>query len=151
MAKITIVRNTAHPRGARLLCTRMHARWKVQCTKTRDHAGKCAWTEPPKKELPARKRTRISNVTKLDCLQMIEDPRYRQQLLKDLRARTLRPAVECMLWYYAKGKPKELIEHSGKLTLEKELAELSDAELAARATEIAGMIDVTPAVKKIVH
>ncbi len=33
------------------------------------------------------------------------------------RARTLPPAVETMLWHYAKGKPKEQVEHSGRFEL----------------------------------
>lgn len=71
---------------------------------------------------------------------MIEDPLYRKQLLRDLRARRLRPAVECMLWYYAKGKPKEMVEHSGTLSLQEELSSLSAEQLRARALEVARMI-----------
>ena len=71
---------------------------------------------------------------------MIEDPVYRKRLLADLRERKLRPAVECMLWYYAKGKPKEMVEHSGTLTLQQELSALSNEELQARALEVAAML-----------
>ena len=78
---------------------------------------------------------------------MIEDPIYRRQLLKDLRARKLRPAVECMLWYYAKGKPKEMVEHSGTLTLQQELSALTPEELAQRALDVAQMLKAsTPTV-----
>jgi hypothetical protein len=38
---------------------------------------------------------------------LVDDPAYREKLLKDLRQRKLAPAVECMLWSYAKGKPVE--------------------------------------------
>jgi len=44
-----------------------------------------------------------------------------------------------MLWYYAKGKPKETVEHGGQLSVltEADLARMSDAELAAKALELA--------------
>jgi hypothetical protein len=71
---------------------------------------------------------------------MIEDPIYRVRLLQDLRNRDIRPAVECMLWYYAKGKPKEMVEHSGTLSLQQELASLTPEQLAARALDIAKML-----------
>jgi len=71
---------------------------------------------------------------------MIEDPVYRKRLLADLRERKLRPAVECMLWYYAKGKPKEMVEHSGTLSLQQELSALSNEELQERALQVAAML-----------
>jgi len=40
---------------------------------------------------------------------LVDDPTYRARLLDDLRKRKLAPAVETMLWYYAKGKPKETV------------------------------------------
>lgn len=86
---------------------------------------------------------RVSTIAKLDCLAMVEDPAYRKKLLADLRARRLRPAVECMLWYYAKGKPKEMVEHSGTLSLQQELSGLTDEELRQRALDVAKML--TPA------
>ncbi len=48
---------------------------------------------------------------KLACSEIIDDPAYRFKLLSRARAGKLAPAVECMLWHYAKGKPKETIEH----------------------------------------
>ena len=74
---------------------------------------------------------------------MIEDPAYRRRLLRDLRLRKLRPAVECMLWYYAKGKPKEMVEHSGTLTLQQELSALTQEELKQRALDVAKMLTST--------
>ena len=44
---------------------------------------------------------------KAACTALVDDPVYRQRLATRLRAGKLSPAVECMLWYYAKGKPKE--------------------------------------------
>lgn len=43
--------------------------------------------------------------------QLVDDPAYRARLLADLRERKVAPAIEAMLWYYAKGKPKEIVEH----------------------------------------
>lgn len=83
----------------------------------------------------------------MTALEMIEDPAYRKRLLRDLRSRKLRPAVECMLWYYAKGKPKEMVEHSGTLSLQQELSALTPEELRARALAVAKMIGASP-VKK---
>lgn len=44
---------------------------------------------------------------KAACAELIDDPEYRRSLGKRLRAGKLSPAVECLLWFYAKGKPKE--------------------------------------------
>ena len=44
---------------------------------------------------------------KLASAAIVNDPVYRQKLLKAARARKLTPAIECMLWHYAYGKPKE--------------------------------------------
>jgi hypothetical protein len=42
--------------------------------------------------------------------QLVDDPQYRAKLLEDFRLRAVPPAIEQMLWYYAKGKPKETHE-----------------------------------------
>ena len=44
---------------------------------------------------------------KAACAALVDDLLYRQRLATRLRAGKLSPAVECMLWYCAKGKPKE--------------------------------------------
>lgn len=44
---------------------------------------------------------------------LVDDPAYRQKLADDLRERKVAPAIEAMLWYYAKGKPPEHVEHTG--------------------------------------
>ncbi len=51
------------------------------------------------------------------CVAIVDDPQYRTKLLARARAGTLPPAVECMLWHYAKGKPKDQVEHSGGVVL----------------------------------
>ena len=54
---------------------------------------------------------------KAACAAIVDDPVYRKKLMAAARARKLPPAVETMLWHYAKGKPKEQVEHSGRFEL----------------------------------
>ncbi len=49
------------------------------------------------------------------CADLIDDPAYRARLKERLLAGELPPAVETMLWYFAKGKPKEQAEVEGTL------------------------------------
>lgn len=49
------------------------------------------------------------------CAEIVDDPKYRAKLLSAARRRKIPPAVECMLWHYAKGKPKEHFE--GEVTV----------------------------------
>lgn len=52
----------------------------------------------------------LNNATvkaKAACVALVDDPAYRRSLGKWLRTGKLSPAMECLLWYYAKGKPKE--------------------------------------------
>jgi hypothetical protein len=59
---------------------------------------------------------------------------YRAKLRRDLRARKVSPPIEQMIWHYAKGKPKDVIELEGRLDLNA-LNRMSDAELITR-TEV---------------
>jgi hypothetical protein len=52
------------------------------------------------------------------CNRLVDDPVYQATLQRRLRAGKLAPAVECMLWHYAKGKPKEQIEVDGSVEWE---------------------------------
>lgn len=47
----------------------------------------------------------------------MDDPRYRAALKKRLIAGTLAPAVETMLWFYSKGKPKDRVEFGADKSL----------------------------------
>lgn len=62
------------------------------------------------------------------CAHLVDDPVYRARLAKRLRGGRLAPAVECMLWHYAKGKPVERMEVNDTSNL----SSLSDAELRSR-------------------
>jgi hypothetical protein len=139
---VFITNHRARQPGIRARCSYVHPKTKQQCKKPHDHRQGHAYALPNESR---PKKSRISTLTKLDCLQMIEDPQYRKRLLIDLRARKLRPAVECMLWYYAKGKPKEMVEHSGTLSLQQELSVLTPEELRQRALDVAAMLS-TPMV-----
>jgi hypothetical protein len=48
------------------------------------------------------------------CASVVDDPAYQATIRRRAMRGQLAPAVECMLWYYAKGKPKEQVEHSGQ-------------------------------------
>jgi hypothetical protein len=45
----------------------------------------------------------------------VDDPEYRRRLGERLRGGELSPAVECVLWYYAKGRPKDEVESAQKV------------------------------------
>lgn len=149
MSKITFVTPTSYKRtpGIRARCGYRDKKTGMKCIKPKNHRGaghsyKLCPSHAAERDRP-KKNFVVSKETKLDCLQMIEDPIYRKRLLEDLRERKLRPAVECMLWYYAKGKPKEMVEHSGTLSLQQELSSLTEEELHARALEVAAMLKPT--------
>lgn len=64
--------------------------------------------------------------------QMVDDPAYREALKARLIEGRCPPAVETMLWYYAKGKPKETLAIEGGATpVQVNLSALSLAELAS--------------------
>jgi hypothetical protein len=147
MSKIIFVTPTAYKRtpGIRARCGHKNNTGQ-HCIKPKAHTQGHSYVLAPShaaaKDAP-KKNFVVSKETKLDCLQMIEDPAYRKKLLADLRLRKLRPAVECMLWYYAKGKPKEMVEHSGTLSLQQELSALTNEELQQRALDVAHMLKTT--------
>lgn len=51
---------------------------------------------------------------------IVQDPNYFKHLKKRMIAGDAPPAVECMCWYYAFGKPRERVE----LAADKSLAQL---------------------------
>jgi hypothetical protein len=60
---------------------------------------------------------KVTLEAKRTASELVDDPIYRQKLLEDLRKRKVAPAVETMLWAYAKGKPKDTAEHEGEVGL----------------------------------
>ena len=49
------------------------------------------------------------------CAELVDDPKYRRRLGERLRAGKLSPAVECIIWYYAKGRPKDEVESAQRV------------------------------------
>lgn len=45
--------------------------------------------------------------------ELVDNPKYRAKLQRDLVRRKVHPTIEQMLWHYGKGKPVERVE-SGK-------------------------------------
>lgn len=74
---------------------------------------------------------KVTEEVRAAASELVDDPVYRTKLRADLRQRKVAPVVEQMLWYYAKGKPKERVEHSSGPVLDAELVrKLSDEDLA---------------------
>ena len=59
---------------------------------------------------PPRKRTAEDEEIRRVSKKLLKDPAYQKTLRRRLRAGTIQPGVESMLYYYAFGKPKEIIE-----------------------------------------
>ena len=68
---------------------------------------------------------------KAACSMIVDDEDYRKALLKAARSRTLAPAMECLLWYYAKGRPTERVEHAGGVAV----TEITPAMLKHMSTD----------------
>ena len=66
---------------------------------------------------------------------LVDDPDYRKKLLADMRVRKVAPAIEVMLWHYAYGKPKDMVEvdmFASSTTIDLDAIEdMSTAELEA--------------------
>ncbi len=90
-------------------------RKKNQETNGRNRQGQFVSSPGPgrKKGVPNRPTAEV----RAACVAIVDDRQYRTKLLARARAGTLPPAVECMLWHYAKGKPKDQVEHSGGVVL----------------------------------
>lgn len=58
---------------------------------------------------PKGKSNKATADAKAACGLIVDDPEYRKKLRERALAGDLPPAVETMLWHYAKGKPKETL------------------------------------------
>jgi len=54
---------------------------------------------------------------KAACAELVDDPDYRRSLMRRLHAGKLSPALECMIWYYAKGKPRDEVQTNETRTI----------------------------------
>lgn len=89
---------------------------------------------------------RASTVARIAALRLLESVDYVESLKARVKAGTLAPAIEKMLWHYAYGRPVERIELS--VPGVKSFMDMSSEELAARAEEIAARIKERDAVLK---
>jgi len=62
---------------------------------------------------------------------------YKASLIKRLRNNTLAPPMEVLLNHYARGKPKDTVDHNFNVDDLKELREMRNEDLAAEARKIA--------------
>jgi hypothetical protein len=53
---------------------------------------------------------RVTLEARVFCASIVDDPVYQARLRRRALAGTLAPALEQMIWYYAKGKPSERTE-----------------------------------------
>ena len=133
------------PGLSRPRCTAVRARDGATCDKpVHDSSQSHRWSTRKRKHAarvqPPKQRQFISFAVRKACQELIDDPIYLKRLFQDLRARKLRPAVELMLWSYAYGKPKEMVQHSGTVSLAEELNSLTPEELHTRALAVAAML-----------
>jgi hypothetical protein len=68
---------------------------------------------------------KITTEVREAAAEIVDSPAYRRNLIARAESGTLAPALECLLWYFAKGKPKEVVEHHAV----GDIAKMSDAEL----------------------
>jgi hypothetical protein len=57
---------------------------------------------------------RATREAKAFCASIVDDPRYQRNLRARAIKATLSPAVEVMLWHYARGVPKQTVAVEGK-------------------------------------
>jgi hypothetical protein len=67
---------------------------------------------------------------------IVDDPAYREMLMKKARAGILQPAIESLMWHYSKGKPKDVVEISLDVTaraaqIAEDVRAMTDEELVA--------------------
>lgn len=70
---------------------------------------------------------------------IVESQDYRDSLDRRIKADSLAPAVECMLWHYAYGKPIEQVNLN--VTAHEDLSALGLDELYVRAQELAKQLE----------
>lgn len=72
--------------------------------------------EKGKKPGPGRPKGRLNNATleaKQFCASIVDGHAYRQRLQERALEGSLPPALEQMIWHYAKGKPPDKVEVTG--------------------------------------
>jgi hypothetical protein len=80
---------------------------------------------------PIGARNRATHEAKEFCASVVDDPAYQARLRRRAVTGKLSPAVECLLWHYAKGKPVERQE----VGTPGDFSKMSTAETARRTQE----------------
>lgn len=78
--------------------------------------------------------------------QLVESQDYKDSIDRRIRSDSLPPAVECMLWHYAFGKPIEQVNVTVQPGQE-DLSTLSVDELLRRAQELAKKLEEAQALQ----
>ena len=80
--------------------------------------------------------SKITKAVRQVATELVDNPTYRRKLKRDLERREVPPLIEQMLWHYAKGKPKDIVEmevYSGTINLDL-VNTMSTEELEAART-----------------
>lgn len=74
---------------------------------------------------------KVTSEVRALAAEIVDDPIYRKKLVRDFRKRKVTPQIECLMWFYAKGRPINRIEVGGPDDFEK----MTEAELVAYIRE----------------
>ena len=85
-------------------------------------------------------QNRVTVLHREFCEQLITDEEYQLNLLMRLRSGRCHPAVETLIWYYARGKPRETLDVTNNLQL-KDISMMSSEELTQELIEQASAIE----------
>jgi len=67
----------------------------------------------PRAGRPKGARNKATRDVKALCSTLVDDPAYLRKLRDRLLRGRIPPAVECLIWHYAKGKPKDTVKIEG--------------------------------------
>lgn len=60
-------------------------------------------------------RNKVTSEAKAAATLIVDDPIYREGLMRRARQGKLAPAIETLLWHYSKGRPKDAVEQPTEL------------------------------------
>ena len=67
----------------------------------------------PRAGRPLGSKSKVTEEARAAASEIVDNPEYREKLFARALAGELPPAIEAMLWYYAKGKPPETLHVAG--------------------------------------
>jgi len=94
-------------------------------------------------------KNRRSIAARALCSELLVDVNYQYRLRRDFARRHIHPSVEALMWAYSIGKPTEVLEVSGRFTMNERLeaerqlirSTLDPAELELLAAESQKLLD----------